>query len=756
MVGSIFGSNSQFETDSSSPPLPQAAAFLSQAYSSTEIGSEQKKEAATSSHSRRPSLRMRLKLGKSAEDKDPRRPSTPEIESWKQRSMDPAEASASDSERRSRASIDGASRPKPADSPVKITRSRSTVRRKPAPEVKQEEIDSSSSTPVYTRTMQTLDVDPNAHSPLGGSLASSPATQPAALAGSISDIETSPRLSARIPSPSANETALKQETAQMHGLGLIGASVAPAYGAGISVPSIDVRPSTPSREASPVVANGEAQQKPTPTASSPLADDRRRSSGVQSVADTSLSVDRPWSLISASEADTPLLKLRKLVVDTKTPDDSRDGDDANNGLFFRPMTGTTGSKQDELAALNVTQKEIEPESDVQMRSISQATTRSDTKHEVSSMHSSDPSLLGPAPSLAAQSTASQASTIRMRQPPAGLSHFPETATDSDVDSVGPLPAKSPAASQHSFRVRQHRRDNSTGSAHSQATIQQAKRASTASRITVRSSGHWSESRLSEDALSALEAEVGQARRAEVVALGKGRVKDWVGGGGADRPLPMTEAPTLSRSNTLRKKSQAPVAEVNEMLVDEKEAERQRALNEHLSRRLLQLSDAQVESDVEIRDISHEKDRKVEVLPAQHQFNAQSSVTSRFARLSAFNDRKPVDTMTATDPAAIATNAGQAVEEAIRLGRAPSKRVRHNVSEATSLGEAVMVTRGSPATTSLLAARRRSTSLSARKTSSTFEQMNPTLVPALPTMPQLHASEFTAPTAEARERKCDCR
>ncbi|KAJ1028751.1 hypothetical protein NDA16_001916 [Ustilago loliicola] len=805
----MFGSSSQPFSAVDSPALPESASTLSQKYPSNERRKSVAADASSSNHSRRPSLRARLKIGRSNGEAGPQRPTTPEIESWKQKQTEPIDiASSAHTQPRSRASIDSPFRPKPPELPVKIVRSKSQIRRKPAPEVKQDEIDSNSSTPVYGRTFRALEVDHDGGSPLGGSLASSPATQPAVLAGSISDAETSPELLARRPVPASSNGAGQQAKAQqqdeakaVQGLGLIGASPTPADGADTSVPSIDIRPSTPVTAADKSGPTAEqAQQKLTPGAS-PSLGGKRLSSGVHSIADNSLSVDRPWSLISAGDADTPLLKLRKLVVNTNaSDDDSRDGDDAKDRLFFRPLNGANRTVDEsnsvEMKDLSQTENLIDTtdqaehaaESDSeQLRSSSQATTRSDTKHEIASVHSSGSSTIRAARGIAAQpsisglsaasgalSDASQASTLRMRNVPASLSQAFEPLSiaaaegaDRDADSVGPLPAKSPAASQHSFRSRQHRRDGSTGSTLSQTTIQQARRASTASRMTTRSSGHWSESRLSEDALSALEAEVGQARRAEVVALGKGRVKDWVGSGGADRSLPMAEAPTLSRSNTLRKKSQANVAAADngDAQVDVREVQRQKALNEDLSRRLQQLSDAQTGSaaaDQVIRDIPDEESQAAS--PSKHQGLSAAEAqpaAPRFARLSAFHDRKTLgdaDQPTAQSAALAEVIPSQVVEEAIRLGRAPSKRVRRNVSETKSVGEAVMVMRESAntlprstANLSLAAARhrRRSTSLSSRKASSSMDALNPTQVPALPTAPLLHVQDVPV----AAEAEC---
>lgn len=808
MIGSMFGSSSQTFSVADSPALPESASTLSQKYPSNERRKSVAADAASSGHSQRPSLRSRLKIGRNNSEAGPQRPTTPEIESWKQKQTDPIDI-ASPAQRKSRASMQIPSRPKPAEVPVKIVRSKSQIRRKPAPEVKQEEIDSSSSTPVYSRTFRALEVDHDAGSPLGGSLASSPVTQPAVLVGSISDAETSPKLLARRPVPASVNDADQQfkvqqqdEAKAVQGLGLIGASPTPADGADTSVPSIDIHPSTPVTAADSAGATAEQpQQKLTPGAS-PSMSGKRLSSGMHSIADTSLSVDRPWSLISAGDADTPLLKLRKLVVNTNaSDDDSRDGDDANDRLFFRPLNGAnrTGDELNsvDVKDLSLTENLIDTtdkaeqaaESDSeQLRSSSQATTRSDTKHEIASIHSSGSSTIRAARGVAAQSSisglsvasgalsdASQAPTIRMRNMPASLSQAfeplsiaPVEVVDRDTDSVGPLPAKSPAASQHSFRSRQHRRDGSTGSSFSQTTIQHARRASTASRMTTRSSGHWSESRLSEDALSALEAEVGQARRAEVVALGKGRVKEWVGSGGADRSLPMAEAPTLSRSNTLRKKSQTNVAETGtgEAQVDAREARRQKALYEDLSRRLQQLSDAQGGSAVaseEIRDMPDEQSQAASPSKQQSPPTIEpQSAAPRFARLSAFHDRKALgeaDQPQALSAAPVAVTPTQMVEEAIRLGRAPSKRVRRNVSETKSAGEAVMVMRESANTLprssvhpGLTAARnrRRSASLSSRKASSSMDALNPTLVPALPTAPLLHVQDVLMPAEGARK------
>lgn len=458
------------------------------------------------------------------------------------------------------------------------------IRRKPAPEVKQEEIDSSSSTPVYGRTFRALEVD-HAGSPLGGSPASSPETQPAMVfSGSVSDLESSPKLKAKsLSRPQEASTAL-------HGLGLSGADTS-------VVPSIDVRSSTPVHDA----PAADILVKTAPMSS-------RLSSGVHSAADLSLSVDRPWSLISAGEADTPLLKLRKLEINTAASDVSHGEDgNADTGLFFRPLPHTGESKKG---------SPVETE---EPRSNSEDTARSDTK------------IASPA--------------------------RPST------DTVSALPSTA------------HRRSP------------QAKRISTASRtsaISVLSSTG-----------SALEAEVGQARRADIVALGKGRVKDWV----ADRPPPTAEAPMLSRSGTLRKL---------QLEVDEREARKQKEMHADLSRRLMQLSDALSQPQ---STTSHEG--------SPQELSRQASSTAaapRFARLSAFHDRKPVE---AVPSAAV-------LEEAIRLGRAPSKRVRRDVSEVRSAGEAVMVTP--------VARQPMQRSASASATVQKADLVNPTLVPTLTSAP----------------------
>ncbi|SNX83380.1 uncharacterized protein MEPE_02087 [Melanopsichium pennsylvanicum] len=777
MIGSIFGVSSS-QASLSSPPLPQSAATLGQRYPPAETRASQPLEPSTSSHSRKPSLRSRLRFGRSSTaDAGPRRPTTPEIESWKQKSNHLVDANYVGTPRRSRASIDSPFRPRPAESPVKITRSKSMNRRKPPPEFKQEEIDSSSTTPVYSKTFGTLDGEHHTGLPLGGSPASLSEPQFFALSG------TSPKLASQLLASTKSSPHVSQDAQfkydDAHGLGLVCASSTSAECEDASIPSIDIRPSTPSLDASPIAANepnnNNPQPKLAPTAS-PAVNGKRLSLGMHSVADTSLSVDRPWSLISAGEADTPLLKLRKLVVNTNGSEGSRDESDADEGLFFRPLNSSTRnaaeSNKDRSAAEATTQDMVNAIDTVEMmseggseqlRSSSQTTTRSDTKHEITSNHSSGSSTLRATRSVAGQasisslsaaagalSDASQNSTIRLRNMPTpSLSQVVPAPVE---DDVGPLPAKSPALSQHSSRTRQqlHRREASNGSTYSQATVQQGRRASTASRITTRSSGHWSESKFSEDALSALEAEVGQARRAEVVALGKGRVKDWV----ADRPiLPMADAPMLSRSNTLRNKAQVGVTGDK---LGEKEAQRQKTLNEHVSRKLKLFSEAQLEAkDAEIRSIH------VEELPTaspaeplgESAIESQATVEPHFARLSVFHDRnlmegvQPVQQATA----AIVAPSNQLVEEAIRLGRAPSKRVRRNLSEAKSVGEAVMVERESPrrasaATIAAARARRRSASASSKKPST--DQLNPTLVPAMLSTPLLNMQDVHGPTTSA--------
>lgn len=694
-------------------------------------------------------------MGRSATEHNMPRPSTPEIESWK-RANEVASSPSAETWRRGRASMDAPLRPTPAEVPVKITRSKSVIRRKPAPEVRQEEIDSSSSTPVHGRTFRALEVDPTAASPLGGSLASSPAQQHADLANTSADS----KLSASFALATQKVASKQVEANSNRGLGLFVDPFASTR-KDASLPSIDVRPSTP-KQTDAQTGQHQNQHKLGAT-TSPSNADKRLSSSAHSVTDTSLSVERPWSLISAGDADTPLLKLRKLVVNTESSDESRELDDVD-GLFFRPpRSSARAADQPDKAEQEFVKSEIEVD---QPRSSSQTTTRSDTKHEIASIHSSGSSTLRPVRDLvergsisglsaasATVSNASQANTIRA-----------SSLAEPEADSVGPLPAKSPAVSQHSGR-RQHRRDGSTGSAYSQATVQQGRRASTASRLTARSSGHWSESRVSEDALSALEAEVGQARRAEVVALGKGRVRDWVGGGGAEM-LPTADAPTLSRTNTLRKKPQpadraAPV-EASAAKVDEREAQRQKTLNDHLSRRLQQLSDEQdapvLSSDAEIRDIPDLDSRDEATQPAEKPADEPRFGAPRFARLSAFHDRKLMpDVERSAAPAGVAPTATtiQTADEAIRLGRAPSKRVRRTASEAKSCGEAVMVSRAPvvssahrrASTTSggsgMLSARhrRRTNSLSAKRVASSGE-WNPTLVAEMPVAASAPMVEFT--------------
>lgn len=787
MIGHMFGSSSsQTEPFTALPRLPAAASTLSERYPPAENGVSPVIEPTVSSHSRKPSLRVRLKMGRGAAEQGSQRPTTPEIESWKQRLAEPRVDVASDqTERMLRANSDDAFRSKHSGSPVKIVRSKSLIRRKPPPEIKQEEIDISSSTPVYGKAFRTLKVDQHASSPFGGSPTSSPELV----------ITTLPD-----PEPRADF-----EPTAARGLGLIDASAAASKGANSSVPSIDIRPGTPSREAWPDVASSPtnsasqlSRQRLAP-GSPPHVPQRRRSSGMHSIADTSMSVDRPWSLISASEADTPLLKLRSLVVNTNVSEDSREENRSSDDLFFRrptaekidvshrPPVSDTEEEEDDDNNNNNNNNIIIKETEVlseggsqQLRSCSQATMLSDAKHDILSVLSSQSGsstiraagdvqaqlgVSGLSATSGAPSNVSQTSTARACSVPPGVRQSVEPsfgvavnadAKDRDGDTVGPLPAMSPSASQHCLPSRQHRRDGSVGSTYSQMTIQQARRSSTASRVTVRSSGHWSEGRLSEDALSALEAEVGQARRAEVIALGKGRVKDWVGGGGADRPLPTAEAPTLSRSNTLRKNIHQDTSQHVADRVDELESQRQKTLNEHLDRRLQQLSEAQLGKDTTmarmpfdtqarrpldeiLRDASPKKHQddpamKGSEIASQSAPGKGRSEAKGLARLSAFHDRKLVGH---SERSQVALNS--ATEEAIRLGRAPSKRVRRNVSETQSSGEAVMVQRESAVTgedstaPSLLAARhpRRSTSLSRKKSASVVDQLNPTLDAALP-------------------------
>ncbi len=71
------------------------------------------------------------------------------------------------------------------------------------------------------------------------------------------------------------------------------------------------------------------------------------------------------------------------------------------------------------------------------------------------------------------------------------------------------------------------------------------------------------------------------------------------------------------------------------------------------------------------------------------------LSTRSARLSAFHDRKPMtvrEQPASRSTASAAAPSMQVAEEAIRLGHAPSKRVRRNVNDTRSTGEAVVVKR----------------------------------------------------------------
>uniref|UniRef100_V5EQS6 Uncharacterized protein n=2 Tax=Kalmanozyma brasiliensis (strain GHG001) TaxID=1365824 RepID=V5EQS6_KALBG len=560
------------------------------------------------------------------------------------------DTSAADVSHISRASADNLVRRRNSESPVKTSRSASAVRRKPAPEVKQDEIDSSSSTPVYGKTYCTLEVD---DSPRGGSPASSYRARNASQTGSDSEPDMVKEIladSQSSTSPDAPTGRRQSDPGQIVGLGLVGARTGSIDA---SIPSNHARRGAGTQPRAAPSKSVTAKQKLAST-SSPLIGGARRSPGTHSIADIA---DRPWSLISAGEADTPILKLRELFVNTNASEKGSDEDHNHHGLFFRPLTGADKQANVDTEAIAADKLEATSEAGSEhLESSSQTTTHSDTKHEMTSSRSSRSSATHAARALAAQhkaidlsaisdapSEASPASTIRARHVSPTLGQLfdqPGRDADRDADSVGPLPT----------RGRQHRLEGSTGSTYSQLTPRQAQRASTASRMTARSSGHWSESRFSEDASSVLEAEVGQARRTEVIALGKGRVQDWVGDGFARRMIPTAEAPTLSRSNTLPKKLAA-------TRVDGRETQRQQKLNDQLSRKLQQLSDAQVEThsapepmvdhSVRVGDSRAASLAKLQAPSAPVKTESADhfasrlirSLSSRSARLSAFHDRQ---------------------------------------------------------------------------------------------------------------------
>ncbi len=318
--------------------------------------------------------------------------------------------------RMSRASIDNLIRPRASETPARITRSRSTVRRKPAPEVKQEEIDSSSSTPVYGKVYCTLDVDLLSGSPRGGSPASSYRALAATQSGSDVEPETDQEILAdagsAAPPQKTQIVRTQSDPGHIVGLGLLGAPIA-ALGREIAtMPGIDVHASTPPQSASPKAVTNEMQsaEQKLATASSPPVGVVRLSPSMHSMAASS---ERPWSLISASETDTPVLKLRKLVVNTHASDNGREKDRSEDGLFFRPIAGSTN-----VDASEKTEVMSEAGSE-QLESSSQTTTQSDTKHEMASIHSSGSSTVRAVRTLTAQPTRLACLLLRalFRMPP---------------------------------------------------------------------------------------------------------------------------------------------------------------------------------------------------------------------------------------------------------------------------------------------------------------------------------------------------
>ena len=819
--------------------------------------------------------RLRIKRLNSASQID--RPSTPEIESWKQKVNSPtADHDELGSKRRS--SLDALTHLNVGQQAVEISRSRGSIRRKPPPDVKQEEIESSPSTPLFEQTFKAIYVDPPqglgiqvpASIPpdiLAQVKSDSPRSRPASMQASPVAADTPPskrsslsfRKQPDIPSRSlsrshdpqprrkstngdwslptsvdiastqsalglyapneadtvkehdSSPTKAETPTSEGQGKATVDSQPAPSVHSsrtsmeGVKTTSVPAhlgakRPSPPSsRQPVPSVlatevatdagrtpdasatpktqaanlnttpSNGKTPQQALLSVPSlrrvGSRDGKDSSSPGHSHGDISSDSDRPWSLISSCEADTPLLRLRKLVVDTNSPTQEREG------FFFKPINREAGgtpeesvsqglsrksshetivresaSTEDRSVSSHAQERQASPDNleslslqsvtdsaaDLdEVRTSSSLTNRSDTKHEISSIHSSGSSTLKTgrffAPTKASGLASVPTSSTKRAPIPLEMRKHKEAVKEErdEKDSLGPLPI-SPASPNGITG------SNRWSGAPSITSLTTRRRASAASRI---SSGQYSEGRLSEDALSALEAEVGQARRAEVVALGKGRVADWVGSNSAALAVGH-EAPVLSRSGTLRKKT-GNAGNVEEQPSSEPApAASGSKIDNHLTSRVdeklreLAESQRQEQSEAGVQDGSvspreeggesqeyvnsgHESLKastdhdavsagegsgdELRAVLAQFDFNKlarhpQDQLTqTQFARLSAFNDRRPSQTGSSSGSAAETIHFA---DEAIRLGRAPSKRVRRSEKDVKSVGEAVIVSRSS--------------------------------------------------------------
>ncbi|EPQ26582.1 uncharacterized protein PFL1_05903 [Pseudozyma flocculosa PF-1] len=782
------------------PRRPSTADMLhraSEAWPNAESPQGQAKPLA-----RKPSLRSRLRMPRLNSTSQVARPSTPEIESWKQKAQVTTEARPQHGRR---ASVDAATQLRQEAPPVKITRSRSMVRRKPPPEFNLQELTSSS--PLRTSSERPCILSQKAHPAAESKNSAEP--DDAAL---VPSAPTTSSLPASGPPPTAvDETrALDASSAPLDGTvkpspdpapslqeATASAASAASERTGAPSPPMPQAKSAATHEAPATgVTRPVLEATPPTTASTGLLSvsepgKARVASSASSLkppslADVSAESERPWSLISAGEADTPLLRLRKLIVDTNS---SGECDDEEDGLFFRPLPRSTDEQSrleghvragfdtrgaddgnvetvatpkheqharhhsidqvsrldDRLESLSLRSVVPSEEDDAldAGRGVSPSTSRSDPRLEVasihSSVHSSGSSTLKAGRFFAptGRPTAVGKPEVATSQPgrPPAVKALPNASRDQPQDHsqdqedlLGPLPNNQVSGGRTSLT--QHRGSSST----TIGSVQNARRESVASRHTV-SSGHFSEGVLSEDALSALEAEVGQARRAEVIALGKGRVTDWVGD--SSRLVARHEGPTLSRSGSMRRvgsqgASKGRLADGPKPL-GRREMSRQVEMSHQLGERLHrlavesgQLPDDEREENGPLRDIpdeassdgAHRPDsgpqavERASAAPAAKP-NAAVNVASqsddhaafdfatiarqphqtRFARLSAFHDRKlpPIATdAAARQPASSSTMHVQ--DEAIRLGRAPSKRVRRFAGEAKSRGEAVMVDR----------------------------------------------------------------
>lgn len=308
--------------------------------------------------------------------------------------------------------------------------------------------------------------------------------------------------------------------------------------------------------------------------------------GAQSSSSSSTRQGRPYSLISTGEGDTPIVRLRTLAVDTT--EDGPDDEGAHSDLFFSRSRSSEGRSDASFAAFAPT---IEGAMSTSGRSVDEMSTytRAPTVPSLppspdpspSHSHSASPSTttarspraLPNAQTVAASEESSVhshsasvhssgSSTLnanrilamlerrdrdrerereREREPGQGRGHGHgqeherEREERNEADELSPLPTTSPRAST-SFRG--HKRTATGGSVSTVTSINgngltgaggagtgPGDRASVSSSNL--SAGRTSMLTLSEDALSALEAEVGRARRLDVGQVsGRVRVVEW--------------------------------------------------------------------------------------------------------------------------------------------------------------------------------------------------------------------------------------